>query len=670
MLYESVARLRESVFFLAERLTFGFNFRMKEYLLYVVAAVCCAGGNSLFAADSKKTDVENPYGVCAHLSRSEFDIAPDEIRLMREAGIGGFRTDFDWSAVENKNGELDFSRWDKLVEYSKEGGVEVLPIISGSVPARMRPFPHHPDEFAEAYGKAVARYKGKIKFWEIVNEPDHISFWGGLEPNPAEYSVLLKKTSEAVRKNNPDAVVLYGGVSGIPFEFIEETLKRGCGKYFDIMNVHPYNWGGIQEGVLIPRIERLRALMKKYGIGDKPIWITEFGYFSSDINPCLKAYIKRAVEKLGVDISKTTVCYLGDDKYNFFSDAFTGSVKRIFPNAKKYKRITFDKLGKLSPEKYPLLYLGGNESYPYEFIEPLYNYVRDGGIAVHSGGLPFYFNTKLDKDGNTMRCGGDRSTMKIFRLSSKTWNDADMKFVKPALGNTRPYRQAILKKESGKGFEDIKPDGFYHGRLYVSGDAAGPEDKFEPFLYAVFGDKKIPIGATLKYGGDMKGAFVAIFTSGGENATEEVQGKMIPREYILARAAGVERVYKYNFRSFEANHMRESHFGIVHKNLEPKPAYIAYKTLTKMLGTAVPKYEKVGVFHTASWTRADGTPVFAVWTGMYKRGVSISFEGEVKSVSDYLGKEVSYRASDGKVRLTADGGVVYIEGIRNAKVEK
>ena len=163
MLYESVARLRESVFFLAERLTFGFNFCMKEYLLYVVAAVCCAGGNSLFAADSKKTDVENPYGVCAHLSRSEFDIAPDEIRLMREAGIGGFRTDFDWSAVENKNGELDFSRWDKLVEYSKEGGVEVLPIISGSVPARMRPFPHHPDEFAEAYGKAVARYKGKIK---------------------------------------------------------------------------------------------------------------------------------------------------------------------------------------------------------------------------------------------------------------------------------------------------------------------------------------------------------------------------------------------------------------------------------------------------------------------------------------------------------------------------
>lgn len=89
-----------------------------------------------------------------------------------------------------------------------------------------------------------------------------------------------------------------------------------------------------------------------------------------------------------------------------------------------------------------------------------------------------------------------------------------------------------------------------------------------------------------------------------------------------------------------------------------------------MLGTAVPKYEKVGVFHTASWTRADGTPVFAVWTGMYKRGVSISFEGEVKSVSDYLGKEVSYRASGGKVRLTADGGVVYIEGIRNAKVGK
>lgn len=652
-------------FLLAERGGFNLIIYMKSYLLYVVGAACVAAESFVFADAPAKPAEFNPYGVCAHLSRWEFPFADDEMKLMKDAGIGGFRTDFDWGAIEKKNGTLDFSVWDALVEKSQKHGVEVLPIASGYVPERVRPFPRHPDEFAEFYAKAASRYEGKMKYWEVVNEPDHISFWGGLTPNPREYSVLLKKTYTAIKKQAPTTTVLYGGVSGVPFEYIETTLKEGCGGYFDIMNVHPYNWGGVQEGVLIPKIEKLRALMKKYGVGEKPIWITEFGYFSSDINPCLRSYINRAVEKLGVKVSETTICHIGDEKYNFYSDAFRGCVSRIFPNAKKYKRITFDKLKKLSPQKYPVLYIGGNEHFPYAYIEDLYNYVKEGGIAVHTGGIPFYYNAKIDKNQNLMRCGGDRNTMKIFRLASKTWSDADMQFVKPLLGNKRPYRQAILHKESGKGFEDIKPNGFYHGRLYLSDEAVAPEDSFEPFLYAKFGDKKIPVGATLKYGGDMKGAFVAIFSDGGENATEELQAKMLPREYLLARAAGVERVYKYSFRSNENNYMRESHFGIIHRNLDPKPAYVAYKTLTEMLGNAVPAYRQEGILNVATWKKSDGTPVCAVWTRMYPRKLKIKFDGAPTSARNYLGKPVKFKASDGTVSLNAGGGVVYIEGIEN-----
>lgn len=144
----------------------------------------------------------------------------------------------------------------------------------------------------------------------------------------------------------------------------------------------------------------------------------------------------------------------------------------------------------------------------------------------------------------------------------------------------------------------------------------------------------------------MKGAFVAIFSDGGENATEELQAKMLPREYLLARAAGVERVYKYNFRSNENNYMRESHFGIIHRNLDPKPAYVAYKTLTEMLGNAVPAYRQEGILNVATWKKSDGTPVCAVWMRMYLRKLKIKFDGAPTSARNYLGKPVKFKASD------------------------
>ena len=48
----------------------------------------------------------DPYGICAHVSRSEFEIAPQEFKLMRSAGINWVRTDFDWMRIQSaKNGE-------------------------------------------------------------------------------------------------------------------------------------------------------------------------------------------------------------------------------------------------------------------------------------------------------------------------------------------------------------------------------------------------------------------------------------------------------------------------------------------------------------------------------------------------------------------------------------
>lgn len=646
---------------------------MKKALSSVVFLGIFCSCNLLFSADkteNKTTEPINPFGVCAHLSRWEYDCADAELQLMKQAGISIFRTDFDWGRVEKEKGKFDYSMWDSLVAKAKSADVEILTILPGGVPKYARPFPYHLDEMAVACSKFLEHFKGKIKYWEMVNEPNHLSFWGGLEPNAQEYRALIKKVYPALKKANPDAVILYGGLAGTPTTYMNETFKDGGANCFDVMNIHTYSWNALPEVSLISRIQDTRRVMKRYGIGDKPIWITEMGNASAKPNPCTKEYLERAIKLCGYDVKKIRVGYLSDEKYGVFSDVFMGDVKAMIPNAKKYRRITFEMLRNLSPEKCPVLFMGENESFPYEYLDALHSYLAEGGIVVFSGGVPFYFDVKIDKNGAIKTTAVGRGTMEHFRISVKTRNDEDMKFVIPYLSNERGKRGDVIKKESGAEFADIKPVGNYIGRVYASKSAMGKDDKFIPILNAVFGDKKIPLGAIYKYGGDMKGAFIALFSKGREYASEKSQAMLLPREYILARSEGIERVFKYCFRNNERDFSRESHFGIIRKNLEPKPAYFAYKTMTEMLGKAIPVYKNYTDLYVAEWTNSDNTPVSAVWTGMYDRRVCLEFEGDVKKLVDYLGKEKSFTIKENKIYFTASGGITYLVGAKNLKIIK
>lgn len=625
--------------------------------------------NGLFSIEKKQSENVNPFGVCAHLSRWEFDCADAELKLMKEAGISAFRTDFDWGAIEREKGNFNYSKWDALVAKAESAGVEISTIIPGGVPKYARPFPYHLDEFAQATEKFVTHYKGKIKYWEMVNEPNHISFWGGLQPNADEYRALIKKLYPAIKKANPDAVALFAGVAGTPFPYIESVFKDGGAKCFDVMNIHPYSWGEPPENSLVSRIKRTRALMKKYDVGDKPIWITEMGYTSAKPNPCTKKYIERAIKICGYDVKEIVIGHLSDEKYGFYSDAFVGDVKSMIPNARKYQRVTFEKLKRLSPEVCPVLFIGENEGFPYDYLDAMRTYLANGGIVVFTGGVPFYFDIKVDKNGNIKRTSVGRKTMEYFRIDVKSKNDDDMKFVNSYLSNVRAKRGDVVKKESCKEFADIKPIGDYIGRVYASQKTMGKDDKFIPIINAVFGDKKIPLGAIYKYGGDMKGAFIAMFSKGREYASENLQAQMLPRQYILARSEGVQRIFKYCFRNNERDYTRESHFGIIRKNLEPKPAYYAYKTMSEMLGDAIPVVKNHNGLYFAEWTKSDGTSVSAIWTGMYKKRVNIDFSGDVKTVKNYLGKDISYKVTDKTISLTVSGGIVYIVGIKDIKLK-
>ncbi len=626
-----------------------------------IALICAENGIS--------ETPQNPYGICAHIAKNEYPVYRKAIDTMEAVGIGTFRSGANWINAEKTKGKFDFSRWESLISYAEKKGIEPLVIFPSNTPNFAKPFPKHIDELAEVCKRFAGHFKDKMKYFEVVNEPNLKIFWDGEEPDARAYANLLKRVSTAIKEGNPRAKVLYSGVAGTPVEFIEESFKAGAGEYFDIMNFHPYSWYDIPEKTLLANIEKVKGLMHKYGIEDKPVWITEFGYTSAQAHPSIPKYVAKSLKILGVDKAKGKIAYIHDERFAYFGNLFNGSAEWLFPQAKNFHRINFDEIKNLSPSDCPVLYILPNEIFPKKYRSDLLEYVKKGGTLVTVGGIPFYYDTEGLENGKAKRKVAGRSPLKAFRMGVKTFKDYG--FVEPNLVKMRihPGRR-VAKTESAEGFSDIKCEGYFPP-YFISTENTTPDDEVIPIVYGVFGDKKLPLGAIYKLGGEFKGNIIAFYGILGESASEQMQAKMLPRQFILARSRGIERVFKYCLISDAFDYTRESHFGIVGKNLEPKPSYYAYKTLAETLGNSLPEYRSCGNINIAEWSREkDGMPVAAIWSNYYKQPVNIKFEGKIISAKNYIGEKVGIAAEGQTLSLDADMGVLYLEGVKNVEICK
>ena len=148
---------------------------MEEILKNLTASLLFfIGFNGLvgFAASPGTTD--SPYGACAHLNRWEFPEMKQELRMMKEAGIGLDRTDLDWAQVEPDKGKWNFSRWDAVLDAAEQNGITILPILAGIQPKWGSPLTAHMDEWKNYITTVVNRYKGRIGIYEIFQITEDI----------------------------------------------------------------------------------------------------------------------------------------------------------------------------------------------------------------------------------------------------------------------------------------------------------------------------------------------------------------------------------------------------------------------------------------------------------------------------------------------------------------
>lgn len=204
------------------------------------------------------------------------------IKLMQEAGVGWVRMDFLWQDIEEKEGEFDFDRYDQIVELLNKNNIHVLGVLNYSTgwAAAGREWNSPPKEnetFVNYATKVIERYRGKVSYWEVWNEPDSATYWAN-QDGLKSYCSLLKDVYIAAKEVNPDCKILNGGLAN-GLGSINNLYENGAKDYFDILNLHffqsPLHEGGIKAVASYPKLAY--KIMVRNGDGDKKIWFTEIG---------------------------------------------------------------------------------------------------------------------------------------------------------------------------------------------------------------------------------------------------------------------------------------------------------------------------------------------------------------------------------------------------------
>jgi hypothetical protein len=246
-------------------------------------------------------------GVSVNRLFNDLSYRPDQIDAQLAAlaatGATAARTDALWGATEPFPPSSAAARYDWRFDDAIAGSLAAhritwLPIVDYSPPwAESRPgHPHSPPTSDGAYAgyaaALAARYDAAGSFWrtypslpaepvdtfEIWNEPDNPGFWNPT-PDPARYARLYLAARAAIRRADPAAHVIVGGLT-TPKTFLPALIRAAPALRTEIdgVAIHPY--APDPAGVLA-RVGAARNVLRSLGLSGVPLYVTEFGWTTS-----------------------------------------------------------------------------------------------------------------------------------------------------------------------------------------------------------------------------------------------------------------------------------------------------------------------------------------------------------------------------------------------------
>ncbi len=240
------------------------------------------------------------------------------------AGFGWVRQQVVWASMEPQKGNYGndtTAQLDQFVAGASAKGLRVLLSVvkspdwigaNGGLPSTRT------QDFTDFMAFLTQRYKGKVQAYEIWNEQNYAVETGG-KVNVAAYLPVLKAGFQAVKKADPKAIVVMGGLTptGVndpsialnDVEYLRQIYALNGGEikqYYDVLGAHPgsncnapdNSYPDSPQGCDVSgtgksdfandnsfyfkRILDLRKVMENAGEGQTKMWLTEFGWTTAN----------------------------------------------------------------------------------------------------------------------------------------------------------------------------------------------------------------------------------------------------------------------------------------------------------------------------------------------------------------------------------------------------
>lgn len=255
------------------------------------------------------------FGVNTFLQQ---EVEPEKrarsLDLIHEAGIKFIRQEFTWEDIEI-HGKGDFidrrndpagvdawAKYDQIVDLAGDRDIQIIARLSNP-PSWSRAAgddlgtnapPDDLNDFGDFAATVAERYRGKIRYYQVWNEPNGNEEWGLQNVNPEAFTELLCLAHDRIKAVDPSAVVLAGALTPTVANdgrhmndliFLQRMYNAGAADCLDVFSAQGYGlWSGPTDQRLRPTVINyphslfLRDLMVRNGDAEKPIWISEMAW--------------------------------------------------------------------------------------------------------------------------------------------------------------------------------------------------------------------------------------------------------------------------------------------------------------------------------------------------------------------------------------------------------
>lgn len=239
-----------------------------------------------------------PYGVNVALHEDVPAIERD-LDLAQQLGVDWLRQRFPWSEIEPQPGVWRWDVYDRIVDAAHARGLRLIAVLDTSptwarTTALETSPPRNNDDYAAFVAAFAGRYRGRVGYIQVWDQPNVHPSWGEQWVSPVDYVALLKAAYASAKAANPDVRILAGALAPTTADdqwnlndvtYLRRMYAAGARGFFDILAAKPYGfWSGADdrrvdgETLNFSRLILLREVMTAHGDDARPVWAVEMGW--------------------------------------------------------------------------------------------------------------------------------------------------------------------------------------------------------------------------------------------------------------------------------------------------------------------------------------------------------------------------------------------------------